>query len=76
VSDTSDTVNQLTVSDVSDTILPGTILVAAGDDLIVAAGDGAVRIREIQAEGKRPMTTREFLAGHRLASGDRCTAAP
>ena len=29
------------------------------------------RIVEIQAEGKRPMSAREFLAGHRLAAGDR-----
>jgi len=63
------------VSDTSDT-LSGTILLAAGDDLVVATGDGALRIREIQAEGRRPMTVREFLAGHRLVPGDRCTAAP
>jgi methionyl-tRNA formyltransferase len=68
-------VHRTGVVDTSDAV-PGTILVAAGDDLIVATGDGALRVREIQAEGKRPMTTREFLAGHRLASGDRCTAAP
>ena len=33
-------------------------------------------ISEIQAEGKRPMTTRDFLAGHRLSRGDRFTATP
>jgi methionyl-tRNA formyltransferase len=56
--------------------LPGTILEAHGDRLIVATGDGLVRLIEIQAEGKRPMRAREFLAGHRLAAGDRFTAAP
>ena len=55
---------------------PGTILEADGDRLIVAAGDGPIRIIEIQAEGKRPMTARDFLAGHRLAAGDRFTPAP
>ena len=55
---------------------PGTVLAAAGDDLIVATGGGPLRLREIQAEGKRPMTAREFLAGHRLMRGDRFTAAP
>ncbi len=50
---------------------PGTILDADGDRLIVATGEGALRILEIQAEGKRPMAAREFLAGHRLTSGDR-----
>jgi methionyl-tRNA formyltransferase len=50
---------------------PGTILEADGDRLIVATGEGALRILEIQAEGKRPMTAREFLAGHRLTVGER-----
>jgi methionyl-tRNA formyltransferase len=51
--------------------VPGTIVAAAGDDLFVATGDGTLRILEIQAEGKRPMTVREFLAGHRLTAGER-----
>ena len=50
---------------------PGTILDAAGDQLVITTGDGELGIREIQAEGKRPMSVREFLAGHRLAVGDR-----
>ena len=54
----------------------GTILEADGGRLIVATGDGLLRIVEIQAEGKRPMDAREFLAGHRLIAGDRFTAAP
>jgi methionyl-tRNA formyltransferase len=48
---------------------PGQVVAAAGDDLIVQAGNAALRILEIQAEGKRPMTAREFLAGHRLEPG-------
>jgi methionyl-tRNA formyltransferase len=55
---------------------PGTILEAAGDTLIVAAGVGSVAVRQIQVEGKRPMNIREFLAGHQLRRGDRFTAAP
>ena len=54
----------------------GTILEAEGDRLIVAAGSGQLQVIEIQAEGKRPMGAREFLAGHRLIPGDRFTAAP
>jgi methionyl-tRNA formyltransferase len=51
---------------------PGTIAMAHGDDLIVAAGGGsALRILEVQPEGRRAMTVREFLAGHRLVAGDR-----
>jgi methionyl-tRNA formyltransferase len=63
-------------SDAAAADAPGTILEARGDRLVVAAGAGALRILEIQAEGKRPMTARDFLAGHRLAPGDRFTAAP
>jgi len=55
---------------------PGTILEANGDRLIIATGAGRLRVTDIQAEGKRPMSAREFLAGHRLTAGDRFTAAP
>jgi methionyl-tRNA formyltransferase len=51
--------------------LPGTIVEAAGDQLVVATGAGRLRLTEIQAEGKRPMSVREFLAGHGLTPGDR-----
>ncbi len=55
---------------------PGTLLAAHGDDLTVATGSGVLRVLLIQAEGKRPMTAREFLAGSRLTAGDRFSAAP
>ena len=48
----------------------GTVLTAGGGDLLVAGGDGAVlRILVIQPEGKRPMSPRELLAGHRIQTG-------
>ena len=56
--------------------LPGTVVAASGDDLRIATGAGVLRIQEIQAEGKRPMTSREFLAGHRVVVGDRLTTHP
>jgi methionyl-tRNA formyltransferase len=56
--------------------LPGTIVAARGAELRVAAGEAAIDIIEIQAEGKRPMAVREFLAGHRLRAGDRLTLTP
>jgi methionyl-tRNA formyltransferase len=52
---------------------PGTILDTNAGDLVVAAGSGRVHLVEMQAEGKRPMTAREFLAGHRVSPGDRFT---
>ena len=51
--------------------LPGTLLEAEGDRLVVAAGHGTVRILELRPEGRRLMNAREFLAGHRLALGAR-----
>jgi methionyl-tRNA formyltransferase len=55
---------------------PGEITDARGDTLAVAAGMGSVAITEIQLEGKRPMTAREFLAGHPVAAGDRFSPRP
>ncbi|HKB14055.1 MAG TPA: methionyl-tRNA formyltransferase [Vicinamibacterales bacterium] len=55
---------------------PGTVVDARGGDLVVAAGSGRVHLLELQAEGKRPMTAREFLAGHRISPGDRFSPAP
>lgn len=45
--------------------LPGTVVRAHGDDLTVACGGGtALQVLELQPEGRRTMTAREFLAGH------------
>jgi methionyl-tRNA formyltransferase len=54
----------------------GTIVDAHGDQFTIATGDGLLRVTELQAEGKRPMTARDFLAGHHLSPGARLTAAP
>jgi methionyl-tRNA formyltransferase len=54
---------------------PGTVIEAKGDRFLVAAGDGAVRIVEVQAEGKRALPARDFLAGHAVTAGDRFTIA-
>jgi methionyl-tRNA formyltransferase len=56
--------------------LPSVIVSAHGDELLVAAGAGLVQIRELQAEGKRPMTAREFLAGHPVAAGNHFSSRP
>ncbi len=50
----------------------GTVIEASGDILHVTAGDQrGVAIDELQAEGRRPMRTREFLAGRPINPGQR-----
>jgi len=55
---------------------PGSVVAAHGDELRVAAGREAVDLLEIQAEGKRPMSARDFLAGHRVRPGDLFARTP
>jgi methionyl-tRNA formyltransferase len=51
--------------------LPGTVLSLAGDALAVSTGTGPLHLRRVQAEGRRPITGREFAAGARLRPGAR-----
>ena len=48
---------------------PGTVIEAGADHIRVATGKGTIDLLEIQAEGKRPLPVREFLAGHPLTPG-------
>ena len=49
---------------------PGTVTQIASDVLVVATGEGQLGILEVQPEGRRPMSVRDFMAGHRLSPGD------
>ena len=54
----------------------GTVVEAAGDSLAIASADGEVlRITEIQPEGRRVMSAREFLAGHTVPVGAKLGSA-
>jgi methionyl-tRNA formyltransferase len=48
---------------------PGRVIAAGADGIVVAAGAGALRLLEVQLEGRRRLGSAEFLAGHRLAPG-------
>jgi len=48
---------------------PGTVLDASGDRLTVATGRGRLHLLQLQPEGKRALSAREFLAGHRVPAG-------
>ncbi len=49
---------------------PGEVIVASGDRLVVAAGDGAVALRSIQLPGKKASAPCDFMRGHRIVPGD------
>ena len=49
---------------------PGEVLAADGKEgLIVAAGKNAVRVRQLQVPGGKPMDARDYLRGHAMAAG-------
>jgi methionyl-tRNA formyltransferase len=48
---------------------PGRVLGADQRGLLVGAGEGAVLLREVQLEGKRRMSARDFLTGNRVPIG-------
>jgi methionyl-tRNA formyltransferase len=51
--------------------IPGTIVQTGPGGIVVAAGSGAVRVLELQPEGRRPMSARDFLNGSVVHAGDR-----
>jgi methionyl-tRNA formyltransferase len=55
---------------------PGEIVEAAGDVLSVQTGKGVLRILELQREGRRPVSARDFLAGRRLPEGAKFVTSP
>ena len=50
--------------------VPGEILSADRDSVTVAAGEGALRIYELQLEGRKRMTAHDFLLGVRMRPGE------
>lgn len=50
--------------------VPGCILRTDADGFVIACGSGALQILELQAEGRRRMTARDFLCGAGIAQGD------
>jgi len=50
---------------------PGQIIEAHGDRLVVACGDAtALRVSELQMEGSRRLSTRDFLNGAHIRVGE------
>jgi len=49
---------------------PGTVLAVGEQGIEVACGEGSLSLLQVQPEGKRTMSSAEFLAGHRIAVGE------
>jgi len=49
--------------------IPGTILSADKQGILIACGEGALRVTQLQREGGRRLSAVEFLAGHALRPG-------
>jgi methionyl-tRNA formyltransferase len=50
----------------------GTVVVAHGDELVVACGGGTtLRVSELQPEGKQRLKARDFINGSRVKAGER-----
>ena len=52
-------------------VVPGAVIEADGNRLVIAAGCGAVAPQSIQPAGKRPMPIDQFLRGYHVKPGDR-----
>ncbi len=53
------------------TAAPGTVLQADGEGIVVATGDGVLRLLELQRAGGKRLAASSFLAGATLHPGDR-----
>jgi methionyl-tRNA formyltransferase len=64
-------VHRSAVGDEAASATRGTVIRADQRGVEVATGSGALRLLEVQLEGKRRMDVAAFLAGHRVAPGTR-----
>lgn len=51
---------------------PGEITAVTRDFIEIAAGEGTLQVYELQLEGKKRMSTHDFLLGVKMAPGERC----
>jgi len=53
--------------------VPGAVLHADRGGILIACGAGALRVTQLQPEGRKRMAAADFLAGHPLAPGQKFT---
>jgi methionyl-tRNA formyltransferase len=51
--------------------VPGEVLEAGRDGMVVACGEGALALGLVQPEGGRPMPSTDYARGRRVKKGDR-----
>lgn len=51
---------------------PGTVFTSGKDGLFIMTGEGSLKILELQAEGKKRMSTADYLRGARIPEGTVC----
>jgi len=51
-------------------MMPGTVAGSGRDGITVAAGTGALLVTELQGPGGRRMSARDYLAGHKMKTGE------
>jgi len=56
-----------------DDVEPGTVVEAGGGGIVVACGNGLVKITELQRPGKKRQEAGSFLRGYSIEKGDRLT---
>jgi methionyl-tRNA formyltransferase len=54
-----------------ESLMPGEVLPADAEQLVIACGKGALSIRELQPAGSKRMTAAAFLAGRSMPTGTR-----
>ncbi|MNR62229.1 Methionyl-tRNA formyltransferase [compost metagenome] len=54
---------------VPSAIVPGEVVEAAGEGILVGTGDGLLLLTTIQPAGKKAMPAAEFLKGAKLSAG-------
>ena len=57
------------MAEINHNAAAGTIIDVDKDSITVACGNNALKIFELQLEGKKRMDTKSFLAGYKLEKG-------
>ncbi|MBH8601094.1 methionyl-tRNA formyltransferase [Thermoactinomyces sp. CICC 23799] len=50
---------------------PGTVIRLDADGIVVATGNGMLRLTEVQPSGKKTMSAKQFINGRQMKAGDR-----